>query len=168
MITLDLRTTPKLLGKIETKPRAVSLFISDPNIHEADRPGTRETRLVYLDDSNIESGVVAENPPQNSDFRLIEPCTFVCHEISLPETLYDPNFGEKYIGEVEHEPMNELYELVCGCSMAGGKPIWYYSNYYEGKPFSDILILQINEELVDMNMGDAGSFYVFQNTAFCQ
>ena len=168
VITLDLCTTPKLLEKIENKSRAISLFISDPNIHDADRPGTRETQLVYLDDSNIELGVVAKNPSQNSNFRLFEPCTYVCHEISLPERLYDADFGEKYIGEIEHESVNELYEFVCGCSLAGGKPIWHHSNYYEGKPFSDFLILQINEDLVDMNMGDTGSFYVFPDTAFCQ
>lgn len=168
IVTLDLASTPNLRSQLSGNPRAVAMFISDPNIHDADKPGTEETQLVYLNEECIARGVCVENPRQNPDFRAFVSCTFVCHEVSLPNMLFDPEFGEKYFDKARFERLIELYEFVCEHSLAGGKPLWYHSNYSDGTPYTDLLILQINEELVDMNMGNSGLFFIFQDTAFCQ
>lgn len=172
LVTLDLEAVPKVRSKLLGNPRALAVFISDPNVHEANCPGTKNTSLVYLDKNSLELGVLAENPSQNSDFREIEPCTFSCHEISLPKSIFDPNFnpnfGEKYFNNDGFDTLVDLYETVSEFSFIGGEPLWYHSNYYNDHPYVNLFLFQLNEEFLDINMGDSGSFFVFHDTAFCQ
>lgn len=47
--------------------------------------------------------------------------------------------------------------------MAGGSAIWLQGNEYDGE-----IIMQFDNCLVDMNLGDGGIMYVFKDTAFWQ
>jgi len=96
-------------------------------------------------------GLVVEDTDE-----VIEKRTFTCHEMQVPL----PVFNE------EVEEGSDMEKLLIGLQYhgyVGGKPNWLQSEAYDKK-----LYIQFNEGLVDMNLGDGGFMYVFEDTAFYQ
>lgn len=156
-VTLDLETVPLLKERFDSDVRAVALFVSSLNDNEAYQPGNTETQLVTLTNEDLAMGVCGWTP--GSDDYNAESRAFIPHEVDFPAKL----FAEDIFDLEENNPLIELYDGVGANSFAGEKPIWLQSPEYD-KP----LILQFDENLVDMNLGDAGIMYVFEDTAFWQ
>lgn len=157
-ITLDLETTPSLKVDFPQEVKAISLFVSDLLDNESYEPGNKEAAVLMLTQSDIDKGINDNNPSYEDDDE-VEACTYKCHEILLPIEVFDEEIYERE----EDDPIYVLSEILCEYSMAGGKPIWLQSAEYDQK-----IILQFDEMLVDMNLGDAGVMYVFSDTAFWQ
>ena len=154
-ITINLDSVPALKPNFPEGTKAVAVFVSDLIENEAYQPGTPETAIVLLNESDIAKGTGEWEPPEDES----ESTTFKAHEVDLPEEV----FGEERYDLDESDPVYELSEELCEFSMAGGKPIWLQGPEHEGE-----IILQFDEDLVDMNLGDAGVMYVFKDTAFWQ
>lgn len=155
-ITLDLSSTPKLKAQYPAEIAAVAVFVSSLDENEAFEPGTEETAVLLLTDEDLVKGVNAAAGPANDES---ESTTFVAHEITLPVEV----FAEDVHQRDEDDPVYELYEALGEFSMAGGKPVWLQGVAHDGE-----IILQFDDSLVDMNLGDGGVMYVFRDTAFWQ
>ena len=168
VLTLDLREHPTYQPK---GARALALFISSPMRHEAYTPQNRHTRVILLDETDLQKGEPAW-PPElaDADDRL------------QPGTLrYESSAG---LGE------RELFQH----SFAGGFPIWLQGDDTESffggddddedydsedddehsepddRPAPPThFILQFDESLIPgLNLGDEGIMYVFAETAWFQ
>lgn len=155
-ITLDLSSTPRLKAQFPANTAAVAVFVSSLDFNEAFEPGTDETAVLLLTDQDLARGVNAGAGPANDES---ESSTFVAHEVMLPIEVFAEDIHERD----EDDPVYELNEALCEFSMAGGKPIWLQGVDHDGE-----IILQFDDSLVDMNLGDGGVMYVFRDTAFWQ
>ena len=155
-ITLDLSSTPRLKAQFPANTAAVAVFVSSLDFNEAFEPGTEETAVLLLTDQELAKGVNAGAGPTNDES---ESTTFVAHEVTLPIEV----FAEDIHDRDEDDPVYELNEALCAFSMVGGKPIWLQGVDHDGE-----FILQFDDSLVDMNLGDGGVMYVFRDTAFWQ
>ena len=158
-ITLDLNSTPELRKDFPEDARAVALFVSNLVDNEAFEPDTPESAILVLSQSDIERGVSDWEPDADDDGYEVQPCTFNCHEVFLPVEVFREDIYERD----EDDPVTRLFQALFQHSLAGGKPIWLQSPEHEGS-----FILQFDESLVEMNLGDAGIMYVFKDTAFWQ
>ena len=155
-ITLDLSSTPKLKAQFPADTAAVAVFVSSLEDNEAFAPGTEETAVLLLTDQDLAKGVNTGAGPANDES---ESTTFVAHEVTLPIEVFSEDIYERD----EDDPIYELNRALSGFSMAGGKPIWLQGIDHDGD-----IILQFDDSLVDMNLGDGGVMYVFVDTAFWQ
>lgn len=155
-ITLDLSTTPMLKEFFPSDTKAISLFVSHLLDNEAYEPGNKETELLTLTEDDLKNGVSKWKLAEDEE---CESTTFICHEVELPIEV----FAEDIYERDEDDPVYILSEELCEYSMAGGKPIWIQGDEHDGD-----IILQFDDSLVDMNLGDAGVMYVFKNTSFWQ
>ena len=155
-ITLDLSSVPKLKARFPEKVAAVALFVSSLDDNQAFEPGNEETAIVLLSEQHLANGADDPAGPVNEDS---ESSTFVAHEVALPVEVFAEDIHERE----EDDPVLGLSEALCQFSMAGGKPIWLQGPEHQGG-----IILQFDDSLVDMNLGDGGVMYVFGDTAFWQ
>ncbi len=155
-ITLDLATTPKLRDRFPQGTRAVSVFVSRLFDNGAYSPGNTESAVVLLSEDDVEKGILHSIPLEEEDH---ESTTFCAHEILLPASV----FSEAVFDLEEGHPLNELREKLSCFSIAGGMPLWLQDKEHDGD-----VILQFDVMLVDMNLGDGGVMYVFDDTAFWQ
>ena len=157
-VTLDLETTPKLKEHFPGY-RAISLFISDRVEHEIDGPNNKDATLVRITQEDIEEGINENSPEHNTDFGEPKSQSFTCHEIEIPIEVFHPEVR----GLVEENPLLNLATRIYDQSYAAGVPLWL-----QGVEFKGTFLLQFDEMLVDMNLGDGGIMYVFKETAFFQ
>lgn len=154
-ITMDLESVPALKKNLPQDTKAIAVLVSDLIENEAYEPKNSESAVVFLTASDIAKGIgecaFTEHEPERT--------TFKAHEVDLPEEV----FGEEIHELDESDSMYELFEELSHISIAGGKPIWIQGAEHEGE-----IILQFDEGLVDMNLGDSGVMYVFKDTAFWQ
>ncbi len=153
-ITLDLSTAPALKSLFPPHAKAIALFVSSLIENEAFSPGNKETELLILTEEDLNKSVSEYSPDEE-----FESTTFISHEVILPIEV----FAEDIYERDENDPVYLLSEKLCEYSMAGGKPIWLQGNEHDGD-----IILQFDDGLVDMNLGDAGVMYVFNDTSFWQ
>ena len=153
-ITLDLESVPALQANFPAGTRAVAVFVSDLMENEAFEPGNPETAVVLLTEADIAKGVAEWDAADEAG-----STSFAAHEIDLPVDV----FSEEIYELDETDPVYELSEELNRFALAGGKPLWLQGPEHDGE-----IILQFDEELVDMNLGDAGVMYVFRDTAFWQ
>ncbi len=117
---------------------AVSVFISSVWENEAWEPGTPETAVVHRTEADLAGP--AATPPEHDDDDRLEPAGLALKDAA---GLSD----------------EELYKH----SFAGGAPIWL-----QGDEGGGTFVLQFDESLVPVNLGDAGIMYVFGDDAWWQ
>lgn len=159
VITLDLDTVPQLKSQFSLGTRAIALFVSCLLDNEAFTAGNKETVLLELTEEDLKLGVVESTKIFEGGDITFENSTFLVHEIDLPAEVFDDAIYDRD----EDDPIALLYEQLCECGLAAGRALWLQGEEYQGE-----IILQFDEGLVDMNLGDAGVMYVFKDTAFWQ
>ena len=158
-ITIDLRLIPKVGHSFPDGVVAVSLFVNDLMDNPSYEPMSKEVKVITLKQEDLDSGVNQWEPVKDDDFMIVDACSFDVHEIEVPVDI----FNEEIYEREESDPILKLSEDIGSCSFAGGKPIWI-----QGAQYDKNIIMQFDESLVDMNLGDGGCMYVFEDTAFWQ
>lgn len=146
LFTLDLQTMPELREHMGGDARTLSLFISDPGSNEAYEAGNDETALVASTQAQIDASPA---PPDEA------PLDEEQHGFEVVAVEVDPGiwFGKS-------ELRGEIYRAS---ARVLGAPIWL-----QGEEDGGAFYLQFDEGFVDVNLGDCGVMYVFDDTAFWQ
>lgn len=157
LLTVDLDDAPQLRAVADLAGvRALALFISDAAGNEAFQAGTGETALVRLSDADLAkgewTGPAVADPPARA-YRL--------HPLDVPARafydVFDPTFDEDAV-----EPdLDDLHDLLVSADRIGG-PVLHWS----GDTYTADFLWQFSEAVVDVNLGDAGTMYVFAATAY--
>ena len=160
-ITLDVSQMPEVAEVLSPGTVAVALFLSDLWYHEAYEPLSPDAAVLELTAEDLATGENLDTPePVEEDPPLTtKATTFTAHRIDLPKGLFERDF----FGESNTDLVDKLESMVLRFGIAGARPLWI-----QGEEHDKPVILQFNEFLADMNFGDAGAFYVFQDTAFMQ
>lgn len=124
---------------------AVAIYLSDPMRHEAFAPGTPHAAVVVLDGAGAAAG-----PAGPSARDLAE------------EPVYAASFQvPSGLGDAEWEPVATDLD-----GFAGMRPVWVQGADVRKK--HGRFLLQGMEDLFPVNLGDAGTLYVFERTAFME
>lgn len=160
LITIDLTSVPVLKKKFADHVRAITLFVSDLVENEAYYPENDETKVIHLKEADIKKVPhrVSVNDPKN----VMPAFTFQCHEIEVPKIIFTEDIYS-ILDEDESNPICELYNVLFGSAIVGGEALWLQEPEYNGE-----FVLQFDESFINMNLGDAGSMYVFKDVAFWQ
>ena len=155
LITLDLDVMPELREhRPLARARAVALFISDAMDNDAFDEGTKETAVVVLTAKHIEGGEWS-GPPVGDP----EPSALAAWPVDVPTRVF--TFDRYADGVEDDDPMAELHDELMSACRAGGKVI-----HWSGDEAHDSWLFQFNEDLVKVNLGDAGTMYVFTDRAY--
>lgn len=153
IFTLDLHSLPDLAGKAASR-RTVSLFIHDPGDNEAYGPFSDDVAVVFSDDAQVQAGELAlpAGKPKRSSFE--DRGWFDVVPVSVPLAVWDDG--------TEHEELRQL--VYAQAARVGGQPLWLQGAEHDDGSF----LMQFDEQFVDVNLGDAGVMYLFEDTAFWQ
>lgn len=152
VLTLDLGKA-KGVGSMKAA-RAVALFLDDPDTNDALFDANPEfAQIVYLTEADVAKGVLAKTVPKP------KPALFFrATPLEVPTFALDPWSGDD-------EPSDELQDLAGEVAalpgFAGGGPTNMDARDHEGH-----FLMQFNEDLVPINLGDAGTMFVFDDVAF--
>jgi hypothetical protein len=146
VLTLDLDLAPELRRRAPAleSARAMALFISSRNENEAYTPENDETEIVALSAEELAAGHDEEGG------------SFAVYALDVPAAV----FGDTEKGTPLGELRSALWKLH---GRALGEPFWLQSDEWFGD-----LLLQFDEGLAFINLGDSGVMYVFDDTAFWQ
>jgi hypothetical protein len=157
LLTVDLDDVPHLRAVADLAGvRALALFVSDAADNEAFQAGTPETALVRLTDADLAkgewTGPAVEDPPARA-YRL--------HPLDVPARafydVFDPTFDEDAVDP----DLEDLHDLLVSADRVGG-PVLHWS----GDPYTTDFLWQFSEAVVDTDLGDAGTMYVYAATAY--
>jgi predicted DNA-binding WGR domain protein len=159
LITLDLDEVPELRAYPSLKKaRAVALFISDARDNFAVDEDTKETKVVSLSAADLArgewAGPTVDDPPAR---------TVAAFAIDVPTRVFEFEPAEGGDGDdfEDESPIADLQrELMSACRACGEVIHW------SGKGPSPEWLFQFNEDLVDVNLGDAGTMYVHTGCAW--
>jgi hypothetical protein len=164
--------------------RALALFIKNPGYNEAYEPGNKDAVVLPLSEEDLKQGVPEvegwELWEESSDASFDDPGrALVVVEIGIPIGM-----GSR-VPEATREEIRKLSASAPG--QVGGYPSWIQEDPFDGWGFEDSyeeemedggegrgpfdpgeFVLQLDERLAGVNLGDMGLLYVFTNTAFWQ
>ncbi len=146
VLTVDLRSLPVLAARFRDAA-TVSLFLSDAMDNEAFAPHTEESAVVF---SSLEQAERRTRPPKGAP-RLEESGGFDVVEVQVPRDIW----------QQEEDPLFQL--LYQQCARAAGPPQWLQTEEHLGN-----FLLQFDTAFIDINLGDMGVLYLFEDTAFWQ
>ena len=147
LISLDLATVPELQSDYPGA-RALALFISSANSHEAYSPDSDHCQLLPLTEEQLAQPRLAEGqglPLTEKRFELVP--------VDVPVGVFT--------GDAELSELRKLIYQHEGRVL--GEPLWLQDEEHWGE-----LIMQFDEALVPMNLGDMGVMYVFADAQFFQ
>ena len=146
LFTLDLATMPELQKQLGGK-RTFSFFMANPEMNEAYEPGNDQTAVLMLDDAQVTDVGEAPEETKLHDTRYFEPV-----RVEVPSSVFYAGSGE-------------LYKAIYGShARVLGDPIWLQSEQDGGGSF----VMQLDEGFVDVNLGDMGVLYVYDDGGFWQ
>ncbi len=185
LITLDLdevptlRTLPKLADA-----RAVAVFVSDAEANDASTSGTAQTAVLALAQADVDKGEwsgpeVADLPP--SPFFLVP--FDVPAAVFEPQTEDDGGFNALDADDRRYDSGDKLRTMLRafvtksaktpGMRLAAMRSELMNNDHVGGrvihwseKTYDQDFLFQFTEDLLDVNLGDAGTMYVFAETAF--
>lgn len=144
VVTLDLEEMPALAERYPGK-RTLSFFMADPGLNEAWSPGNDWTALVASDDAQI-----AVDPAPPEDAAVIREAGYEVVATEVPSKVW----GRE----------NDLRgQLHAAHARVLGEPTWVQDAAHRGE-----LVMQLDAGFADVNLGDMGVLYVFEDTAFWQ
>ena len=149
LFTLDLAQMPELARRYPGK-RAFSLFMSSPDDNEAYTLGNGWTATILSTDDDVIRGEL--DAPEGADVR--SPLAFDVVPLDVPANVWADHDGDLY---------KSIYRAS---ARVLGPPIWLQGDEDEwdgGRP-----VMQLDEGFVDVNLGDMGILYVFDDGAFWQ
>ena len=156
LITLDLDAMPELRKQHKplARARALALFISDAMDNEAFDDGTEETAVIALGPKDIARG--EWTGPAVGDPK---PTALAAWPVDVPARVF--TFDRYADGVDDGDPLAELHDKLMSACRAGGGVI-----HWSGDDPDASWVLQFNEDLVEVNLGDAGTMYVFTDRAY--
>ncbi|MCW6003473.1 hypothetical protein K1W54_02585 [Micromonospora sp. CPCC 205371] len=157
-------TAPQLRStKALADARAVALFISDARDNGAFEENTQETAVVVLTEEDVAKGEWV-GPPVGDP----APQAFDLYAVDVPARVFgEPDFdtydeGDGPLGGgYESAEMEELASRLLSADRLGGAVM----HALDSEPGDDF-IGQISEFVVDVNLGDAGTMFIFASRAF--
>lgn len=159
LLTLDLDEVPELrmIGAF-THARAVAVFISNADDHYAWDHSTKETSVLPLTEEDLTLGEwigpeVADPAPQ----------TFDLYPVDIPARAFYDVFAPDFDEDAVDRSLADLHNEMMSVGRIGGPVI-----HWSGDTYTKDFVLQCGEEVVDVNLGDAGTLYVFADTAYSQ
>jgi hypothetical protein len=159
LLTIDLDAIPELRAQHKklAKSRAVAVFIDDAEDNEAFDEDTQETAVVILSDKDIARGEWQGPAVGDPKARKLD-----AWPVDVPTRIfkYDP-WGDDE-GPNLKSPLHQLYEGLMSKSRVGGGLIDWTGDIENHKGW----LCQFSEDLVDVNLGDAGTMFVFLDRAF--
>lgn len=155
LITLDLEAMPELRARKRlAKARAIAVFISNWEDNEAFDKRTQETKVVVLSAADVKRGEWTGEAVGDPRPRAIS-----IWPVDVPARVF--TFDRRARGVDPDAPLVELqFKLMSACR-AGG-PVLHWSR----TPPRPEFLFQFNDDLVDVNLGDAGRMYVFEDSAY--
>ncbi len=190
VLSLDLRSVPKVKERIGEDANVMSLFISSYWENDAYEPDTEETRVLF---HNVTEGEFLPEELKDDD-EILDKETFYYDvvEVEVPKMIliddedldeidiedYNPeesmdnkllvdyyNFREENdVEDWEKFPGRAVKDMLMELpAFIGGTPIWIHYPEHKGT-----FVMQFSETFGDIALGDAGEMYVFTDTAFLQ
>lgn len=197
-ITLDLNDVPKIRDALDFNYRAISVFVGSLLHFDSSRPVSEQSSVIYLNQKDVDLGEVEFDPTslRRSEYErsmveleeerakagffsrlfikflknqievdvteeIIERGTFTCHEIEVPLGIFDDDIDED-------SALYALSENVLDFGFVGGVPVWLETDWMEYEQNIQLFLMQFDNRLVDMNLGDGGSVYVFKDNVVRQ
>lgn len=155
LLTLDLDDMPELrTRKALASARAVALFISSWEDNEAFARGTKETKVVVLSAADVRRGEWTGEAVSDPRPRAISTWP-----VDVPARVF--TFDRRADDVDDDAPLRRLHDKLMSACRAGG-PVIHWSRT---KPRPEFLF-QFNDDLVDVNLGDAGKMYAFEDGAY--
>lgn len=157
VLTIDLDEVPEVRALDGlSHARAIAVFISDVDDHWAWEAGTEQTTVLALTNEDIRLGEWS-----GPEVRDPAPRAFDLFSVEVPaRAFYDP-FAPDLDEEALEPILVKLHKKLMSVNRIGGPVI-----HWSGDTYTKDFVLQCGEEIVDINMGDAGTLYVFANTAY--
>jgi hypothetical protein len=158
LLTVDLDAAPaaRAAAKLDGV-RALALFIDDAASNDAFLEDNTETAVLLLSDADFArgewTGEAVDDPPAQG---------FELHPVDVPTRAFEDNddfyFNEDATGVKE---LLALHNELMSAERVGGALISFGDNER-----TDGFLLQFSEFVVDVNLGDAGTMYVFPDGAY--
>lgn len=155
LVTLDLDAMPELRqDRGLASARAVALFISDAMDNCAFDPGTKETAVVVLGREDVARG-------EWSGPAVADPAgsALAAWPLDVPARVF--TFDRYAEGLDEDEPIALLHDELLSACRAGGPSL-----QWSGDDPDDGWLFQFNEDLMEINLGDAGTMWAFRERAY--
>lgn len=141
--------------------RALALFVENPSSNEAYAPGNEHAVVLALTDDELADGVPeVEGWADWEESSDVEPDDKGRTLEVVP--IQVPIGGGDRIPEATRTELARLAANLPG--RVGGHPLWIQSEERGAGEF----VLQCDERLASINLGDMGRLYVFTDTAFWQ
>lgn len=157
LITLDLDEVPTLREhKKLAKVRALALFISNAKANKASSEGTRETKVVLLSADDIKRGEWAGAAVSDPT-----PIALAVWPIDVPAAVFSYDPWESDDEPNAKNPLYQLFSELMSGNRAGGGVI-----HWSGESATKGFLFQFTGDLVDVNLGDAGTMYVYLDRAY--
>jgi antitoxin component YwqK of YwqJK toxin-antitoxin module len=144
IFTLDVRTMPLLAQRIPENTIALSFFVYNPDYNEAYEPFNEQTAILFLKEGDIQRSK-----------SLADSYTFQITALKVPTEIFDYECSDE-----GREIRKKVYQAPC---YVLGEPIWLQDEQHQGN-----FLLQFDESFGNVNLGDSGLMYVFEDTAFWQ
>jgi hypothetical protein len=186
LVTLDLDEVPELRRAAGlADARAVALFVSDHGDHDAVEPGSDEVAVVALSDSDVRDKGEWRGPevddPAPRFFSLVPidvPAGVFAAEAARADVEFsaleakEGRFGRdalvamlrQFVARHAKTPAARLAALrseLMNDDHAGGRVVYWSEHTYD-----EDFLFQFTEDLLDVDLGDDGTMYVFAKTAF--
>jgi hypothetical protein len=147
VITLDLAAMPELARRAGSgKARALAVFISSRRRHSAFRPGTSQTAVVLLTETEAAAGHANEGGG------------YQVEAIDVPLAAFGDDHDTTAVASLRKALLNAP-------GWAGAAPLWIQ----EPEASAEEVLAQCSDKLVSgLNVGDQGMLYVLSSTAFVQ
>ena len=174
VLCLDLAAFPQLELTLKQDYRAVAVYVYNPSMNDAYQPFSGHSKMVFLTEAQVAQGFYEGNPEQEA-----LPChALLATPIEVPLSAFYQQNEDDYEADEEAEEQEpgpssaqeakellaEIYKLLYRApGILGGEPMWLQYEEHDGE-----FILQCDEQLIDINLGDMGVMYVFRDTAFWQ
>jgi antitoxin component YwqK of YwqJK toxin-antitoxin module len=152
ILSLDLRSMPLLAASFPEDVKVISLYVANPDVNSAYTVDTNETRILELREEDLKKGVFEAEEYEPYDAVV----TMHIVELKVPTAIFAADVTNEDIRGIKNDLFNAPGYVL-------GEPIWIQEEVY-----CDYFIMQFSEGLVDINLGDSGTMYVFKDTAFWQ
>jgi hypothetical protein len=153
LLTIDLDEVPQVRVHAPlANARALAVFIADADDNCAWDADTDETAVLALTEDDLVRGEwngpdVADPPARSFDL----------YPVDVPVRAFATDIDE----ETAERKLWKLHLELMSSGRVGG-PVVHWS----GDTNTDGFVMQFHEEVVDVNLGDAGTMYVFTNAAY--
>jgi antitoxin component YwqK of YwqJK toxin-antitoxin module len=157
ILTIDLNDVPEIAKGFDKETRAISLYLGEPDYNEAYKPYNNWTKVIELKEKDIE-----EKEFKNKNYKAYcEKHQINVLSIEVPSEIFvHDEYGDLELDDDLEEIKLRLYRAP---GYIAGDAMWLQSPEHDGN-----FLMQFDEQLAPVNLGDTGIMYVFSDTVFWQ